>query len=217
MSQPASGKLPSRLGKVAGSTDSNPSSTSKIPRRSSKGPRLQALLNMPLDVFLETCTHLQPADLLNVARSSKVLRTMFMDRRSRYRSRKRFRSPAFPRRPAYASLAFEPFCHNCVEYHGDVYWRWSVRLCRPCFDKSTINVGWVDRWIGEDAAASLYKLREITRELGRSFELLPVVWVVGKRPALSKQARLHPRRETTQGSHGPSIAGRFVEALGGLG
>ncbi len=106
----------------------------------------------------------------------------------------------------------------------------------------TINVGWVDRWIGEDAAASLYKLREITRELGRSFELLPAVWVVGKKPALSKQARreytyllwcssrhpsrfndvdtsflVHPRRETTQGSHGPSIAGRFVEALGGLG
>ncbi|KAI0768945.1 hypothetical protein BC629DRAFT_1535696 [Irpex lacteus] len=119
-----------------------------VTKKKAKPGALQALLDMPLDVFLEICTHLQPQDLLSMARTSKELRKMSSDRKSQYLWKAaRANVPSLPPypddfcEPAYAHLAFSTFCHHCLRRNsGRPCWQWRIRLCRPCFDTLAVGV-----------------------------------------------------------------------------
>ncbi|GJJ16312.1 hypothetical protein Clacol_010609 [Clathrus columnatus] len=81
---------------------------------------LAKLLEMPVDIFCEISTYLEPYDLLNLARSTRTLNGFLMSRESRpiWRMARTY-YPGLPEcpsdlsEPAYARLLFETdCCHN---------------------------------------------------------------------------------------------------------
>ncbi|TFY72167.1 hypothetical protein EVG20_g834 [Dentipellis fragilis] len=85
--------------------------------------RLKVMLEMPLDVLYEVFSHLAPADLIQLTRTSKSLRLLLLSRKSNFiwRSvRTQVPGPAVPNppedmsEPSWANLIFGgPFCSNC--------------------------------------------------------------------------------------------------------
>ncbi|KAK7047816.1 hypothetical protein VNI00_006144 [Paramarasmius palmivorus] len=71
----------------------------------------------PLDILLEIFSHLQPKELLNLARTSKDLRAMLLSKRSLQIWRAVIKNAELPlapgdiSEPQYASLAYDSFCH----------------------------------------------------------------------------------------------------------
>jgi hypothetical protein len=138
------------------------SKPSKRPRTSSspkqvkgKGSRkgrnlgkLAQLVNMPLDVFFEITSQLQPLDILQLSRVSKHFRSTFASRRSRHvwvAARKNI--PDMPdcpddlTEPQYASLMFEHNCQACGKSRANkTDYSLRVRFCGPCF-KANVKKG----------------------------------------------------------------------------
>ncbi|KAK0230515.1 hypothetical protein IW262DRAFT_409301 [Armillaria fumosa] len=118
----------------------------KRPQRTRGRRKLQGLMNMPLDIWLEIFEVLHPLDLLHLARSTKHLRSVLM-RRSLSTIWKNARlSSDFPEpipglsEPAWVSLLFEPNCHFCVK--GTVHtvnFTFRARVCGNCTEQETIS------------------------------------------------------------------------------
>ncbi|KAI0089531.1 hypothetical protein BDY19DRAFT_942726 [Irpex rosettiformis] len=120
----------------------------KVARAPRRRGKLCWMLDMPLDVILEICVHLQTKDMLNLSRLSKAFRALFTNKSTRYIWRAaRHNTPHLPPRPqdlnelAYANLLFDPSCHNCLSRNCHfVYWGCRVRLCKKCFDALTVFI-----------------------------------------------------------------------------
>ncbi|KAI0083912.1 hypothetical protein BDY19DRAFT_611129 [Irpex rosettiformis] len=118
--------------------------------------KLQQMLDMPLDIIVEICSHLHPRDLLHLARSSKVLRKFFMSRNSTLAwkaARLTLIDPLLPpcpndlSEPAYANLMFDTHCHSCLKKNSqDIYWRCRVRLCKSCYGAQRLERGRWSQW-----------------------------------------------------------------------
>ncbi|KAL0946623.1 hypothetical protein HGRIS_012819 [Hohenbuehelia grisea] len=131
----------------------NPSS-STAPSRRVRG-RLQNLPGMPLDILFEIFGHLQPLDLLRLARTTKDLRGTLM-RRSTVTVWRQARANVgddFPdcppdlSEPAYANLAFDTHCHFCLNPRaGFIMWISYVRSCKRCLEATTANVDALVCW-----------------------------------------------------------------------
>ncbi|CCM00067.1 uncharacterized protein FIBRA_02094 [Fibroporia radiculosa] len=129
------------MGKEAG-----PPKTARRPVRGKRGS-LQDMPNMPLDILLEIFNHLRPRDLLHLARTNKAFRGMLMSRTSAFlwkASRDNFEGlpdcPSYLSEPAYANLAFSPYCHNCLKPNiQTVLWEFSVRYCNACKQSLTMT------------------------------------------------------------------------------
>ncbi|OBZ71446.1 hypothetical protein A0H81_08517 [Grifola frondosa] len=105
---------------------------------------LKDIANMPLDIVFEIFMYLDPSDLLHLARTSKDLRTILMNRSSEYvwkASRQQARNlperPPFLSEPAFANLLFSPHCHKCLQGNiRKVEWDFFVRYCKKCSEKT---------------------------------------------------------------------------------
>ncbi|KAI0700106.1 hypothetical protein BC835DRAFT_1502839 [Cytidiella melzeri] len=125
-----------------------PSKTTRVGRSGKIRGKLQEMLDMPLDVILDICSHLSPKDLMNLARTSKDLRKFFMSRNTlAFWKAARLNIPGLPpcpadlSEPAYASLMFDARCHHCSSkncYY--VYWRCRIRLCKSCRALQEVSV-----------------------------------------------------------------------------
>ncbi|KAF7977023.1 hypothetical protein HWV62_4974 [Athelia sp. TMB] len=112
---------------------------SQLPRTKKKG-KLANLLEMPLDVLYEIFENLAPLDLLHLARTTKALRSVLLNKsattvwKMARRSVKDFPEiPSDMSEPAYANLAFDTHCHNCLTRGvPDVRWALRVRYCKKC-------------------------------------------------------------------------------------
>ncbi|KAH9920083.1 uncharacterized protein B0H18DRAFT_1122178 [Fomitopsis serialis] len=88
------------------------------------------------DIF----SHLLPADLLNLARTSKPFRTLLMTRSSAtlWKISRRLVDglpdcPVHLSEPAYANLIFSPYCHNCMKPNTQsITWEFLIRYCSSC-------------------------------------------------------------------------------------
>ncbi|KAK0443860.1 hypothetical protein EV421DRAFT_514832 [Armillaria borealis] len=115
------------------------------PRRSRAG-KLEGILDMPPEVWLEISSHLAPQDLLQLSRSSKDIRRAFMSRSSTAMwkaGRKTVNCPppivGFSE-PAWANLLFVNMCHFCcksIVRHIDFVFR--TRICSKCKDKAVLT------------------------------------------------------------------------------
>ncbi|KAJ8454411.1 hypothetical protein ONZ51_g13036 [Trametes cubensis] len=103
--------------------------------------RLADLMDMPMDIFLEIIVHLQPLDLLHLARASKHFRAMLMTSRSRYLWVAAFQNvapglppcPPYISEPRYAAALFDQYCFACgVERSTNTEYSTTLRLCAPC-------------------------------------------------------------------------------------
>ncbi|KAH9951402.1 hypothetical protein B0H21DRAFT_718883 [Amylocystis lapponica] len=117
--------------------------------RAVRGKRglLKHFPKMPLDVVIEIFAHLDPGDLLNLARTDKEFRAFLMSRRSAFvwktarRNIKDFpECPPHLSEPAYANLAFSPYCHECLRGNVQtVLWYFNVRYCNKCKKQKTTS------------------------------------------------------------------------------
>ncbi|TFK27345.1 hypothetical protein FA15DRAFT_586440 [Coprinopsis marcescibilis] len=124
MSAPAV-KRPQRSVKpnVEESSDSKPPGEARNPRtgqnqRQNKKGKLWMMAEMPIDVLHEIFGHLEPRDLLYLARTTKGLRNILMQRTSRGIWVRSFaalegypRCPKDMQEPQYANLMFSNHCH----------------------------------------------------------------------------------------------------------
>ncbi|KAG0703640.1 hypothetical protein DFH29DRAFT_915440 [Suillus ampliporus] len=120
--------------------------------------KLAALMNLPLDVLFEIFGHLNPLDLLRLARTTKQFRRVLMHRSSMSvwkNARENVPNmpdcPPFWTEPHYANLAFDPHCHECsAPGVRNVDWRIGRRICAKC-SKNCM----VDAYPGESVISSL--------------------------------------------------------------
>ncbi|KAG1742751.1 uncharacterized protein EDB91DRAFT_296179 [Suillus paluster] len=124
--------------------------------------KLAALMNLPLDVLFEIFGHLNPLDLLRLARTTKQFRRVLMHRSSMSvwkNTRENVPNmpdcPPFWTEPHYANLAFDPHCHECgAPGVRNVDWRIGRRICAKC-SKNCM----VDAYPGESVISSLVPKR----------------------------------------------------------
>ncbi|KAI0631516.1 hypothetical protein C8Q77DRAFT_1127302 [Trametes polyzona] len=127
-----------------GSSSSAPAapkkSTTSIRKPRVVSGRLSGMMNVPVDIFLEIVSCLHPRDLLQLARSSKHIRSIILSRKNRSvwrASLQRFRGlPPVPDdmcEPSYAALLFDCLCFTCgvprVAWHDYAI---RLRLCKSC-------------------------------------------------------------------------------------
>ncbi|KAG2122589.1 hypothetical protein DEU56DRAFT_831761 [Suillus clintonianus] len=120
--------------------------------------KLAALMNLPMDVLFEVFGHLNPLDILRLARTTKQFRRVLMHRSSmsvwknaRDNVPNMPDCPPFWTEPHYANLAFDPHCHECsAPGVRNVDWRIGRRICAKC-SKTCM----VDAYPGESIISSL--------------------------------------------------------------
>ncbi|KAJ6513301.1 hypothetical protein C8R45DRAFT_963164 [Mycena sanguinolenta] len=103
---------------------------------------LSSLREFPLDVVAEIFGHLNPIDLLNLARITKEIRGILMSRRSTFiwkESRSHVEGLPEPPRdltePQYANLCFSTHCHQCLAIPvSTIIWSARLRLCKKCIE-----------------------------------------------------------------------------------
>ncbi|KXN85719.1 hypothetical protein AN958_10902 [Leucoagaricus sp. SymC.cos] len=102
-------------------------------------------MNFPLDTWFEIFAYLAPYDLLKLARTTKRFREILTSLPSRFAWVRALENvPGLPpcptdmTEPAYANLAFSPYCHSCNRYTERVEWELRVRFCPRC---SKLEIG----------------------------------------------------------------------------
>ncbi|KAJ7040353.1 hypothetical protein C8F04DRAFT_254471 [Mycena alexandri] len=117
---------------------------------------LSSLKEFPLDVLFEIFGQLNPKDLINLARTTKELRGILMNRSNAFiwkGSRARVEGlPEIPRdlnEPQYAALAFDGHCHKCLTTPVQtVIWTARMRLCKKCFQEDFVAWNTLEAQVG---------------------------------------------------------------------
>ncbi|OCH87407.1 hypothetical protein OBBRIDRAFT_781679 [Obba rivulosa] len=104
---------------------------------------LSMLPDMPLDILFEIFGHLHPLDILHLARTTKALRNVLMQRSAVSiwkQARKQIEDlpdcPPDLSEPQYARLLFDPHCHFCLTARVmTVLWACRARCCKSCMSE----------------------------------------------------------------------------------
>ncbi|KAL4252012.1 hypothetical protein AB1N83_013748 [Pleurotus pulmonarius] len=144
---------------VSSSTGANPTSAGskgKPKRKAHKsnssrkwtGPPRKSLSDLPLDIFFDLSQHLNPLDLLQLARTTKNIRAFLMQRsaalawKTARANIKGYNLPECPdgvSEPTYANFMFTKHCHLCLTPEAlHVFPAQMVRYCRHCVDDKVI-------------------------------------------------------------------------------
>ncbi|KAJ7603754.1 hypothetical protein DFH06DRAFT_1392645, partial [Mycena polygramma] len=114
----------------------------KVKRVRGRRGILSSLREFPLDVVAEIFGHLNPMDLLNLARTTKEIRGILMTRSNAFiwkESRTQFEGlPDLPRdlcEPQYANLCFDIHCHKCLHLAQTIIWTARTRMCKKCIQE----------------------------------------------------------------------------------
>ncbi|RXW23703.1 hypothetical protein EST38_g2171 [Candolleomyces aberdarensis] len=128
---------------------SKPKGTNKgTPAKEGRRRKTLSLLpTMPLDVLFEIFSHLSPRDLLNLARTSKMLKKTMLDPETNIvwktvRAVYGAPEPAIGfSEPKWAAILFESNCNSCgTKNVPRVDWRIQKRLCSACKQSSLLGV-----------------------------------------------------------------------------
>ncbi|KAJ7274433.1 hypothetical protein B0H12DRAFT_398360 [Mycena haematopus] len=128
--------------KVAKSTAAPVSEDLKVKKVRGRRGILSSLREFPLDVVAEIFGHLNPMDLLHLARTTKEIRGILMSRSSTFiwrESRTHVEGlPDLPpdlSEPQYANLCFSTHCHQCLAIPvSTIIWSARTRLCKKCIE-----------------------------------------------------------------------------------
>ncbi|KAH9923926.1 uncharacterized protein BXZ73DRAFT_103660 [Epithele typhae] len=140
-------------------------------------------MNVPVEIFFEILSHLQPIDLLQLSRVSLELRQMLLSRRMKWlwvASLKRL-EPAPPEcpedfpEPAFVSLVFEKSCMACGagRAHHKVCYANRIRFCGSCW-KENVKLGMrLVKDLGDRKETDIfYLVPEVAQYLPRSGNVL---------------------------------------------
>ncbi|KAG8916089.1 hypothetical protein FRC02_004233 [Tulasnella sp. 418] len=122
----------------------------KVPvQRSRVAGRLAVLMNMPVDVFAEICSHLFPIDLLHLSWASKRLRSILMSKSAKHiwRSARENQLPTLPpcpddlSEPQYIALLFTNICQVCGANRAQrFHFTMRTRHCASCYKNHTVTL-----------------------------------------------------------------------------
>ncbi|KAF7374995.1 F-box domain-containing protein [Mycena sanguinolenta] len=120
----------------------------KVKRVRGRRGILSSLREFPLDIVAEIFGHLNPMDLLNLARTTKEIRGILMSRSSTFiwkESRSHVEGLPDPPRdlsePQYANLCFSTHCHQCLAIPvSTIIWSARMRLCKKCIEAQFGNL-----------------------------------------------------------------------------
>ncbi|KAG9019068.1 hypothetical protein FRB90_006811 [Tulasnella sp. 427] len=122
--------------------------TELITRRTGRGGKLRDLMNMPVDIFTEVCSYLDPYDLRRLAVTSKRLWDILMTKESQPIWKMALDAiselPQCPRdlnEPQYVCLLYSSECHTigCRGRGTKVDWYHRVRFCAACYGVALVN------------------------------------------------------------------------------
>ncbi|KAI5900797.1 uncharacterized protein SCHCODRAFT_02523093 [Schizophyllum commune H4-8] len=132
-------RMPARKSRKTGAKKG---SSSKPPSsRPRKRGRLAALQDIPMDILWEILGHLHPADLLHVARTTKLYRSVLMSRSAIGLWKDSYASaadelPPLPEDmtiPQFVSLCFDRICYYCLAPSvTNILWTARRRVCKKC-------------------------------------------------------------------------------------
>ncbi|KAJ7709574.1 hypothetical protein B0H17DRAFT_1190776 [Mycena rosella] len=136
----AAGNAPAKRSRKISGTSASTVSPAATRRFRGRGGQLRMLPEMPLDILFEIFSHLEPPDVLHLARTTKDLRNVLMSHSAISIWKSAFLNdpdlPGVPEglnEPQYANLAFSPHCHFCfVAGEHSILWVFRVRVCQKC-------------------------------------------------------------------------------------
>ncbi|KAL1659315.1 hypothetical protein GGF50DRAFT_65506 [Schizophyllum commune] len=156
--------IPAKKRKAPASTKKGKASANSQPQRRRVKGSLERLTDMPFDILLEIFSHLDPASLLSITRTTKVLRALLLDKStiqiwrdslSRVDGAPGTQIPETPgsgppgssmqlpndlSEPAFTALAFGHHCQFCASPHGSqVLWTARLRYCKNCIPEHFIH------------------------------------------------------------------------------
>ncbi|KAG8924479.1 hypothetical protein FRC01_011443 [Tulasnella sp. 417] len=143
-----------------------------ITQRSGRGGKLRDLMNMPVDIFTEICSYLDPYDLRRLALSSKRLWDILMTKTMRQMWKTALDSvsdlpecPTDLNEPQYVCLLYSSECYtiDCTSRGTKADWFHRVRFCSNCYE-SKMAGGW-------SQSQSQRSLRELGIEEGTLFRI----------------------------------------------
>ncbi|GJE86898.1 hypothetical protein PsYK624_029810 [Phanerochaete sordida] len=111
---------------------------SSKPRR--RRGKLAGLTELPIDVIIEVVMHLNPGDLLSLARTTKAFRDLLMRKSSAFlwkAARENLEDyPSCPEdmnEPGLASFLYTNYCSSCLKPNVKwIYWEVRARYCKAC-------------------------------------------------------------------------------------
>lgn len=121
-----------------------------ITRRSGRGGKLRDLMNMPVDIFTEICSYLDPHDLRRLALASKRLWDILMTKEALHIWKTALASvpdlpecPSDLNEPQYVCLMYSSECYTigCTSRGTKADWFHRVRFCATCY-QSKMAGGW---------------------------------------------------------------------------
>ncbi|KAG8969351.1 hypothetical protein FRC05_001090 [Tulasnella sp. 425] len=137
-----------------GKDKATPDQNVLITRRGGKGGKLRDLMNMPVDIFTEVCSYLDPFDLRRLALTSKRLWDILMTKEARHIWKIALDSvPDLPEcptdlnEPQYVCLLYSSECYTigCTGRGTRADWYFRVRFCTACHDANMANEWAVQR------------------------------------------------------------------------
>lgn len=139
---------------------------------------LRQLTEMPLDILFEIFGQLNPLDVLNLARTTKALRGILMQRSAVSVWKQACANisgfPPCPEdltEPQFINLAFGKQCHFCLSSTGTqvISWEERVRTCLKCIDKhfTSSNHGYVYIHGVPEKVATCIPVTRVTKASGR--------------------------------------------------
>ncbi|KAI0806957.1 hypothetical protein C8Q74DRAFT_1225208 [Fomes fomentarius] len=179
-------------------------------RRALRVGKLMQVLNVPVDVFFEIASHLDPLDILQLSRVSIQLRNMLHSRSARHvwlNARKNLcppppECPSYLSEAQYAYLLFEVHCVHCGEDGGlYVHYAGGVRLCRACWNSKIKRGGKLANQAGLNDAAALKVI----------FKMLPEATQDGTAPRMLDLARKQNAVTLFYEPHFSDVARRYRE------
>ncbi|KAI5995363.1 hypothetical protein EDC04DRAFT_2802323 [Pisolithus marmoratus] len=122
----------------------------KRARRAPLVGRLASLMEMPMDILFEIFGHLNPLDVLRLARTTKEFRRVLMHRSSRsvwIAARNNLPDlpdcPPYMSEPQFANLVFDTHCHECLAPNTrSVDWCLARRICTKCSKDCMVDEGY---------------------------------------------------------------------------
>ncbi|EFI27628.1 hypothetical protein CC1G_14554 [Coprinopsis cinerea okayama7 len=117
--------------------------------------KLAGLVDLPLDVIYEIFSHLTPQDLLHLSRTTKDIRRRILSKNAvgvwkrvlevQEEENEVPPCPGDMSPPAWASLVYEAYCHNCKTKNvRSVEWMLRTRLCDKCAKVLLMNEDQLD-------------------------------------------------------------------------
>ncbi|KAG8983703.1 hypothetical protein FRB90_005826 [Tulasnella sp. 427] len=178
-----------------------------ITRRGGRGGKLRDLMNMPIDIFAEVCSYLEPFDIRRLALTSQRLWEILMTKESRAIWKRALNAvPGLPpcpndlNEPQYVWLLFSSECQTtgCSGRGTRADWYHRVRYCADCYEVEMTN-NWLLSYNGQIQSQFDSDTLSVVQKYFDSNPVMRRTWVRAGTKKDEKHFRLSTLKRATAG------------------